>query len=327
MRAFKSLIIIGFPLVVGWISLFLGAYDISPLEVIKILFFAEEDETQRAIVWEVRLPRVLLAGLTGASLSCAGVVLQSLFRNPLVDSYILGISAGAAFGCAISVVFFPSVPVQIMAFICGLFAVFLAYTIAQVHDEVSRLALILAGIIVSALFSALLSVVKFLADPHRLQNIVYWLMGSFSLADWKAIKVGSGLFLLSILPIFFMRWRLNVLSLSEVEAQTLGINVKRERLIFISLATLAVVGVTSLSGIIGWVGLIIPHMIRLLIGPDHRTLVPLSIFGGAGFMITADTISRNLVSFDIPIGIITALIGAPFFMFLLKKEGYKSWGR
>ncbi len=333
MKNIKILLILLSPFVVGWISLFLGAYEISPLFVLKILlnktlhFFNIGDIPEKAIVWDIRLPRVLMAFLVGASLSGAGVALQAIFRNPLVDPFILGISSGAAFGCAITIGFLEFLPVQFMAFVFAILAVFLTYFIARTQGEVSRLPLVLSGIIVSAFFTALVSIVKFLVDPHKLQSIVYWLMGSFSLADWRSLKWMLPGILLGLLPLLLMRWRLNVLSMGEEEAKMLGINVGRERVLFIVFSTLAVATATSVCGIIGWVGLMVPHLIRMLIGPDHKKLLPLSIFGGGAFMIGADTISRTLTSFDIPVGIITALTGAPFFIYLMKIGGKEAWGK
>lgn len=285
------------------------------------------DIQEKAIILDIRLPRVILAGLVGIALSGSGVTLQGIFRNPLVDPFILGISAGAALGCALSVGFFPNLPIQITALLFGIIAVILAYTMAKTQGEVSRLPLVLSGVIISAFFTAMVSIVKFLVDPYKLQSIVFWLMGSFSLSDWRLVKIAGAGIIAGVLPIFLMRWRLNVISMGEDEAKALGVNVKRERIIFIGASSLAVSIAVSVSGIIGWVGLMVPHLVRMLIGPDHRSLVPLSMAGGAAFMIFADTIARNLTSFDIPVGIITAITGAPFFVYLMKKGGKESWGR
>jgi len=301
--------------------------------VLKILFnemfhiFNIGDIPEKAIVVDIRLPRVLLAGIVGAFLSGSGVSLQGIFRNPLVDPFILGISAGAAFGCAITIGFLSYLPVQFMAFIFGIMAVIIAYSVARTQGEVSRLPLILSGVIVSAFFTALVSIVKFLVDPHRLQSIVYWLMGSFSLANWKGVKISLLGVIFGLLPIFLMRWRLNVMSLGEEEAKALGVNVSRDRLLFIGFSTFSVSIATSLCGIIGWVGLMVPHLVRMMIGPDHKVLVPLSFAAGASFMIAADTVSRTITSFDIPVGIITALTGAPFFIYLMRQGGKEAWGK
>jgi iron complex transport system permease protein len=285
------------------------------------------DSPERAIVLDIRVPRVLLAGLVGIALSVSGVTLQGIFRNPLVDPYILGISAGAAPGCALSVGLLPHLPVQVLAFVFGVLAVFLTYSMAKTEGEVSRLPLILSGVIISAFFMAMVSIVKFLVEPMKLQNIVFWLMGSFSLADWKLVGIAAGGIFIGLVPIVLMRWRMNIMSMGEEEAKALGINVRRDRFIFIASATLIVSIAVSVSGIIGWVGLMVPHLLRMVVGPDHRRLVPLSMAGGATFMIVADTVARNLTNYDIPVGIITAIMGAPFFVYLMKKGGKESWGK
>ncbi len=319
------------PILAGWAALFIGAYNISPLMVLKIIggwiapLYHAPDIPEKSILLDIRLPRVILAAIAGAALSVSGVSLQGLFRNPLVDPFILGISAGAACGCALSIGFFPWLPVQVMAFAGGVLAVALAYITARTQGEISRLPLILSGVIVSAFFTALVSIIKFLVDPHRLQNIVFWLMGSFSLADWETVKIAAIGVAIGIVPMFLMRWRLNVLSMGDKEARTLGVNVKRERMIFLAASTLMASIVVSVSGIIGWIGLMVPHLVRMIAGPDHRRLVPLSAAAGAAFMILSDTIARNLTGYDVPVGIITAILGAPFFIYLMKSNG-SEWG-
>jgi len=322
------------PIVVGVVALFWGAYGVQPWLVAKILLskmFGEgaiaNDLPELAIVWNIRLPRIILASLVGAALSAAGVTLQGIFRNPLVDPFILGLSAGAAFGCALSVAFLPALPIQVAAFLFSIIASFVAYGLAKNQGEVSRLPLVLSGVVVSAFFTALVSIVKFMVDPHKLASIVYWLMGSFSLAVWNAVLpaslgIGAGGLLMLL-----TRWRLNALSMGEEEARALGINVERDRLVLIGAASLAVGSAVSVSGIIGWVGLMVPHLVRMMLGPDHRLLMPYAMAAGAAFMVFADTLARNLTSFDIPVGIITALSGAPFFIYLMRKGTRESWGR
>ena len=317
----------------GVVALFWGAFDMSPLLVLKCLLneivplTGITDLPERSIILDIRLPRIILAGLVGVALAGSGTTLQGVFRNPLVDPFILGLSAGAAFGCAISIGFFPDLPIQLTAFVFSVGSVLLAYSIARNQGEISRLPLILSGVIISAFFTALTSIVKFLIDPHKLQNIVFWLMGSFALADWRSIRLAGIGIGIALLPVWLMRWRLNVISMGEEEAKFLGINIRRDRLIFVLASTLAVSLAVSVSGIIGWVGLMVPHLVRMITGPDHKTLVPLSMAGGAAFMIFADTAARSLTTFDIPVGIITALSGAPFFVYLMKKGGRESWGR
>lgn len=321
------------PLAAAWLSLFVGSYGISPQMVLRVIAGAlfhgldPGDIAEKAIIMDVRLPRVILAGLVGMSLSGSGAVLQGIFRNPLVDPFILGISAGASLGCALSVGFFPTWPVQLLAFVFGIAAVVVTYTMAKSQGEISRLPLILSGVIISAFFTALVSIVKFLVDPNKLQSIVFWLMGSFALADWQLVRIALVGVLAGLIPVLLMRWRLNVMSMGDEEARSLGIHLRRDRMIFLVCSSLAVSLAVSVSGIIGWVGLMVPHLIRMVQGPDHKGLVPLSIAGGAAFMILADTIARNLTSFDIPVGIVTAILGAPFFVFLMKKGGRESWGK
>lgn len=324
----KSGLIYASPLIVGGVALFMGAYAIAPSDVIQILtgsLAGAEAETLKAIVLDIRLPRILLAGIVGLGLSVSGATLQGIFRNPLVDPYILGISSGAALGCAVTIGFMPWLPVQVMAFAGGLLAAGLAFAMARTQGEVTRLALILSGVIVSSFFTALVSAVKFLVDPHALQNIVYWLMGSFALADWQMVTIAAIGIGLGAIPLVTMRWRLNALSMGEDEARLLGVNLRRERFIFIASATLCAAIAVSVSGIIGWIGLMVPHLVRMISGPNHKSLIPLSMAGGAAVMILSDTIARDLTAFDLPVGIITAVIGAPFFFYLMKRQSSQLW--
>jgi iron complex transport system permease protein len=327
---YKEVLISVSPLMAAIFALFIGAYDISPgmvLKSIALWISGLGDIPEVSVIVDIRIPRIILAGLVGMALSSSGCVLQGIFRNPLVDPYILGISSGAAFGCALSIAFFPWIPVQISAFLMGLFAILLAYNVARTRVGVSRLSLVLSGVAVSAFFTAMVSAIKFIVDPHKLQDIVYWLMGSFSLANWSSVFIAGIGITVGTVPIFLMRWRLNVLSMGEEEAKALGVNVGLERFLLIAAQSVAVGTATSISGVIGWVGLMVPHLIRMACGPDHRTLLPLSMAGGAAFMILADTVARGMTSFDIPIGIITALSGAPFFVYLLRRSGAEGWGR
>ena len=325
----KSAIILFSPFFAAALALFLGAYGVTPIQVVKILanVFSGIDTPEASIVLDIRLPRIILAGLVGMALATSGATLQAVLRNPLVDPFILGISAGAAFGCAIAIGFLPGVSLQLMSFIFGGLAVVMACTMARSGGEISRLSLVLSGVIVSALFTALLSMVKFLVDPMKLQSIVYWLMGSFALADWPQVRSAGIGIILGCIPVYLLRWRLNVISMGDEEARSLGVNVTRKRVIFIASATLAVTSAVAVSGIIGWIGLMVPHLVRMLAGPDHRRLLPLSMAGGAAFMIIADTVARNLTAADVPVGIITALAGAPFFIYLMRRGGAESWGK
>ncbi|MDD2335072.1 MAG: iron ABC transporter permease [Geobacteraceae bacterium] len=324
----KTLLIFAAPFLAGLLALFIGAYGIAPLQVLAALRdgLSGIDTPEAAIILDIRLPRIVLAGLAGLGLATSGATLQAVLRNPLVDPFILGISSGAAFGCALTIGFAPFIPLQAAAFLGGGLAVLIACLIARTGDgTMSRLSLVLSGVIVSAFFSAMVSLIKFFVDPMKLQSIVYWLMGSFSLAEWSQVRSAGIGILLGCLPILLLRWRLNVISMGDEEAQTMGINVARKRLIFIIAATLAATSAVAVSGIIGWVGLMVPHLVRMLAGPDHRRLIPLTLASGATFMILADTAARNLSDFDIPVGIITAIAGAPFFVYLMRRNGKESW--
>ena len=320
------------PFLAGALALFWGAYGVSAARVVEIILGGPGQggssvSPEFAIVWSIRMPRIVLAALVGGALSTAGVTLQGVFRNPLVDPFILGISAGAAFGCALSTALLPQLPLQPAAFAFSLLASLGAYVLARNRGEVSRLHLVLSGVVVSAFFTALVSILKLTVDPHKLASIVYWVMGSFSLADWPAVWTALAGICAGCLPLYLGRWRLNALSMGDEEARALGVRVERDRFFFVAASSLAVGAAVSVSGIIGWVGLMVPHLVRMMTGPDHRRLMPYSMAAGAAFTIFADTLARNLTAFDVPVGIITALGGAPFFFYLLKRGSGESWGK
>ena len=271
-----------------------------------------------AVVWDIRLPRVLLALAVGSALAGAGAGCQAAFRNPLVEPFILGISGGAALGSALAIAFAPWLPVPVAAFALGLGAALLAYGLARTRGEVPPLTLVLSGVVVSALATSLLSLVKFTVDPHRLQAIVHWLMGSLSLAGWPALATAVPGIAVGLGVLWALRWRLNVLSLGDEEARALGVNAGRLRLLVLAASSLAAASAVSVSGIIGWVGLMVPHLARLLVGPEHRRLVPAAVCLGGAFLLAADTVARGLFPFEIPVGVVTTLSGAPFFVVLLK---------
>ena len=277
------------------------------------------------IFWEIRAPRVLLAALIGAALASSGAALQAVFRNPLVDPYLLGLSAGGALGCAVAVAWLPRVPISLAAFLFAYLAAFLTYGVARLSGEVSRISLILSGIIVSAGLMALVSLIKFMVDPHRMAVIVTWMMGSFALSTWEVVKQTFPPVALGLAGLHLLRFRLNLLSLPEDEAKSLGVSVERERAAVMGLAALVVGAGVAAAGIVGWVGLMVPHLVRLSVGPDHRRLIPLSVCTGAGLLVVSDTLARTLTAFDLPVGIITSLIGIPFFIYLLKQQRTGGW--
>ena len=279
------------------------------------------------ILMDIRLPRIVAAILIGASLSVAGVVFQSMFMNPLVSPGVLGVLSGASLGAAVGMIVGKSwLVVQLGAFSCGLLAVTIALSLALINRGNRLLMLILGGIISGAMFTALLSVVKYLADPYeQLPAIVYWLMGGLSATDAGTVLTVSLPMVAGILLLLALSGYLNVMSMGDEEARSLGVNVTLLRLLFIFLATIISALTVILGGIIGWVGLLIPHIARMIVGPDNRLLLPAAALIGATYLVIADDMARLLFSVEIPIGILTSLIGIPFFAFVLAKTR-KGWG-
>jgi len=313
-------------LLIFFLSLAIGSYHMSLSQLTATLispFFPSLNQTTsevaRNIVFRIRLPRVLLTMIVGCGLALSGASLQALFRNPLVNEYLLGLSSGAAFGAAVCIVFVGNrVPVQLSAFIFSLMAVFTVLWVSR-RAGGSIVSLLLTGVIISAFFSALLTVVEYLASPYSLQALFFWLMGSFSLAGWREMAITFPLILVGTILLLLFRWRLNLLSLSEEEGRALGVNVRREKIIVIALATLLTSAAVAAVGIIGWIGLIVPHLARMIVGADNRRVLPLSALLGAAVLLAADDLARGLTSFEIPVGIFTSLIGIPLFIYLLKK--------
>ena len=252
-----------------------------------------DKELIEAVVLNTRLPRVILALLIGASLTASGTTLQALFRNPLVSPDILGLSSGAAFGAALAYVI-PSLSVQPMAFLFGLMAAGLSYFLAVKNREVSTVSLILSGVIVSAVFTALLTILQFFADPFKLQTIIHWTMGNLHNAGWSKVRSSAVLILMGCAWLFIIRWRMNVLALGEEETRVVGLNPRREKLLLLIPATLVASASVAVSGIIGMVGLAVPHMVRLMVGPDNTRTIPVSFaFGGTFFPGRRHLIANN----------------------------------
>lgn len=311
-------------------SLLWGQYPIS-LEIFSayisnLIFSTPVDESYNMelihnIIMEIRLPRILLAILIGAALATSGAVFQAMFVNPLVSPGILGVLAGASFGAACGMLLSENwFAVQVMAFVFGFIAVGFAVLVgSMVTNSRSTVMLVLGGVISGSLFTSLLSVVKYVADPYStLPAIVYWLMGSLSMAQLNEVLLVAVPIMMSIAGMVFMSKYFDLLSLGDEEAKALGVNVGLIRIIAIVLATLASSLAVVMAGIIGWVGLIIPHIIRMAIGPSHKLLVPLSAIVGGVFLLAADAVSRLALSVEIPIGILTSLIGIPIFIIVLK---------
>jgi len=308
------------PLPIVLASLFIGPSETANPDAIFNLIFNNTGNSSlvQSVIFDVRLPRILLTFLVGGSLAISGCSIQAIFRNPLTDSYILGLSSGAAFGAALALAY-SILPVQVSAFIFGLIAVGLSYFMARKNKNVSIVSLILSGIIVSGIFTALLTLVQFYSDPFKLQSIVHWTMGNLHNANWEKLQSSVIPITVGVLVLFVYRWRLNVLALGDDEARTVGINPEKDKLIILIASTLAASSAVAVAGIIGLYGLIVPHMVRMIIGPDNRQSIPLNFLFGGMFLLIIDDFSRTLSGFEIPIGVFTMLLGAPFFIFLMKK--------
>ena len=275
------------------------------------------------LLLEVRLPRIIVCIFVGAALSVAGASYQGLFQNPMCSQDVLGASSGAAFGAALGILLgLSSALVSAFAFVFGLLAVGLSYTVSKLSRGNAVLALILAGMVVSSLFSSGTSSVKLIADTEEvLPAITYWLMGSLASIRSSDIAPTLALIVIATLPIFLLRWRINLLATGEEEAKSMGLNTGALRLIVIGCATFLTATCVSVSGLIGWVGLVIPHFCRLMLGNDYRRIIPASMLMGASFLLVVDDFARLIATSEIPIGILTSFVGAPIFLFLLVKGG------
>ena len=343
MRRFLFLFLLVSPIFAFFISLFIGAYHMPFFAIVNMvilktlqiisgilakitlgtLYFDVQipyPSVYQTIIFKIRLPRVILAMIVGSALALSGAVLQAIFRNPLVNSYILGISAGAAFGAALAIGLSLSLGITPLAFAFAILAVFLTTSLAKIGGRITPVSLVLAGVIVNAFFSALTSLLKFLMEHEKLASVVYWLMGSFADADWHSLKVAFPVIFLGCVLVYLMRWQLNVLSFGE-EAKIVGVETEKLKFAFIIIISLITAVSVAFCGIIGWVGLMIPHIVRMAFGPDHKTLIPLTITVGASFMVLADTLARSIATYEIPIGILTTILGIPFFAYLLRKTG------
>lgn len=307
-----------------------GAYRLLPIEIIQLLLSQLTGQESglapeaHIVFFQVRLPRVVTAILVGSSLSLSGAAFQAMFRNPLVDSYVLGLSAAAAFGAALSLTILP-VSVQVSAFVFGIIAVSIAYFAARERGDVPAISLVLAGVMMSAVFTALLAIIQIMIDPLRIQSIVYWMMGSMHTASWDKIQSSLIPMLAGGLIIFIRRWKLNILSLGDREARAVGVDPEKEKIYLVAASTLLASSSVALAGVIGLVGLMVPHLLRMLTGPDHKTLIPLCLSFGGAYLLFVDTLARSVASYEIPVGIITTLIGAPFFIYLLRKTKLGGW--
>lgn len=309
-------------------SLMLGRYPITPVEAFGMLanlvfpvdpFWTSQQET---LFFQVRLPRIVLALMVGCSLAAAGAAYQGTFQNPLVSPDILGASQGAAFGAAVAILLgLGSLSVSLFAFAFSIGAVLLVLVIGARAKGNHLLIVVLAGVMVSSLFQAGVSFTKLIADPaDQLQAITYWLMGSLTGGRWSDMAMAAIPIAVGLVALFALRWRINVLTMGDDEASTMGVNARRVRLIVILAATLVTAASVSISGMIGWVGLVIPHFARMVVGCDYRKLLPASMLMGASFLLIVDDVARLVATSEIPIGILTAFVGAPFFLYLITRR-------
>lgn len=308
-------------------SLCVGYYPLTPVQVVNAalapLGYGGEVLPQAVtIFWRIRLPRVLSAVLIGASLSVAGSAYQGMFRNPLVSPDILGVSSGASLGAALAILGGASGwVIQLSAFAGGVAAVATAYLISRRSAHSHTLSLVLTGSMIMSLCNAGVTMIKYVADPDDvLQQITFWLMGSLTKTDLEALGWSLPPMLAGLALIFLFRWRINLATLDEEEARSLGLNVRRFRLLLIAASTLLSAAAVCLGGLIGWVGLMIPHLARALVGADYRRLIPASAMLGGIYLLLMDDLARSILSMELPLGVVTSIMGAPFFIFLILKK-------
>ena len=307
------------------ISFAIGRYSISPISLLKALFGFTITAQEKTIIFNLRLPRIIIATFLGAGLSLSGLVYQGIFQNPMVSPDLLGSTSGAGFGAALAILLGLSyLEITLVSFLFGILAVSFVLLISSRVRGNPTLTLVLSGMMVSSVFSALISFIKLIADPEEaLPHITYFLMGSLSSVRKEDILPVVILIVIAIVPIVILRWSLNIMTQGEEEAKALGVNTKDVRLASIISATIVTATATSLCGMISYVGLVIPHLVRMITGCDYRKTVPASILLGSSFLLLVDTISRSIATVELPIGILTSLIGAPFFLYLIVREAKK----
>ena len=331
-----AILALGFCLVF-FASFWVGRYDVSPLQTLRILLdwalrtvsrgrlcLAQTWQArEQAVVIHVRLPRVTAAALVGAALSTAGCSYQGMFRNPMVSPDLLGASTGAGFGAALGLLFGLGYgAITGLSFGFGLLAVLLAYLISRVSKIQTTLAMVLAGVMISSLFTSGTSFIKLVADPNdQLPAITYWLMGSLTSIKARDVQFAVIPILVGLIPLWLLRWRVNLLTVSEAEARSMGVDTARLRVVVVLCATLMTAGSVAISGMIGWVGLVIPHFGRMIFGQDYRRLLPASSLLGATFLMVVDNLARTITTSEIPLGILTSFVGAPVFLYLILSGG------
>ena len=322
------LILIVLPFIAAIIALGIGRMSISPGEIIDVLAVRLlgghiENQLIEKTVMNLRMPRILLAALAGAGLAVSGCAFQSLFANPLATPDTLGVASGASFGAALGILMgFSLIGIQIMALLTGGLAVTLTWLAGSGRDRGGLSYIVLSGIMMGSLFSALVSLVKYVADEEsQLPAITYWLMGGLDKANYKTLSLGAPVIITGIVLFMLIRWRMNLLPLSDDEAKASGTDIRLLRAVTVVAATAITASTVSMCGQVGWVGLLIPHMCRMIFGNNHLSLVPASVSLGAVFMIIVDTLARSISAAEIPVSILTAIIGAPVFIILMRRSG------
>jgi len=313
----KVIMIALITIVIIFLSLFIGRFNIP---VLKFISGFHLNEMEKSVFFNIRLPRVLLVMGVGAALSLAGASYQSTFRNPLVSPDILGVTAGASFGAALGMIISLQsfTMIYLFAFAFGVLAVLITYFIANLGKSNQIMMMVLSGIVVGSLFNSFISILKYVADPYeKLPGIVFWLMGGFNRTGWGELIFAAPFIIIGIIVLFVIRWYLNVMSMGEEEAISMGVNVKLIRTVMILSSTLMVAASVATVGQVSWIGLVVPHISRFIVGADHKYMIPASGLLGASTLLIMDNIARSLTGAEIPISIVTALLGAPFFAYLL----------
>ncbi|WP_434555537.1 FecCD family ABC transporter permease [Paracoccus denitrificans] len=305
----------------------IGPFALSPGRILAVLSGDRSDAQAVTVLWNIRLPRVMAAAMVGAALAAAGAACQTTFRNPLVSPDILGVSAGAGFGAVLGLLLgLPVMAIQLLGFAMGLVTVGLVLGLTLALRGTGQvLVMVLCGIAIGALAGAGISLVKLLADPEQqLPAITFWLMGSLAGVKRPDLAAALPALLIGAAPLLALRWRIGLLAMGDDEARAMGIDATRLRLLVIACATLMTAAAVALAGVIGWIGLMVPHMARLLTGPRFDRLLPAAILIGAGFMVLVDTAARSIATLEVPLGILTAVLGAPVFVWLLAR-GARPW--
>jgi iron complex transport system permease protein len=310
------------------LAMFAGAYDLGASKVFQVIaaHLLHHDTSAVArvhdtVVWSIRLPRIIVAVLAGFALSAAGSAYQATFRNPLVDPFVLGVSAGASLGASLAILH-PHIfmSVQAAAFVFALLAVGISYLASRANGANSTVTLILSGVIVSSVLQSLVAILKYTSDDSALRAIVFWIMGGFYYAGWSDVASMTPVVLSGFAALWVLSWKLNVLSMGDDEARTLGVNPERLKLVFVLIATLMTGTAVASAGIIAWVGLMTPHAARMVLGPDHRFVIPAAAVMAGGYLLICDTVARTLTGAEIPISIVTSILGAPYLFYLLRSR-------